>query len=164
MMETPRSLPALAPDLPFKFVGGRPSLDLLNTADWPATGPAADRLSSYERLLEWAVEAGVLDAAPAGRLKRRAAAEPAGAGRALERGRELRRTLHRAVVATVAGRGVTAAADRLTPFVHDALGHLVLEPALPGAVGLRAGWSGLDASLDGPMWPVVWDAVQLFLS
>src|SRR6185369_3103710 len=93
-MEPPRSLPALAPHLPFKFVGGRPSLDLLNTADWPATGPAEDRLSSYGRILEWAGEAGILGAAAAVRLRRRAAADPTGAERTLERCRELRRTLH----------------------------------------------------------------------
>lgn len=163
-METPGSLPELAPHLPFKFVGGRPSLDLLNTADWPSTGPALDRLSSYERLLEWALQAGVLGAAGAGRLRKHAAADPSGAGRSLEKFRELRRALHRAVVAIVAGRGAAAAADRLGPFLHQALAHLALEPGLPGAGGLRAGWPGLDASLDGPMWPVVWDAVQLFLS
>lgn len=163
-METPGSLPELAPDLPFKFVGGRPSLDLLNTADWPSTGPALDRLSSYDRLLEWALEAGVLGAAATGRLRKRAAADPSGANRSLERCRELRRALHRAVVAVVAGRGVAAAADRLGPFLHEALAHLTLEAGPPGAGGLRAGWSGLDASLDGPTWPVVWDAVQLLLS
>jgi predicted RNA-binding Zn ribbon-like protein len=162
-METPRSLPELAPDLPFKFVGGRPSLDLLNTADWPSTGPVLDRLSSYDRLLEWAVEAGVLGAAAAERLRKRAAADPAGACRSLEKARGLRRALHRAVVATVAGRGVAAAADRLGPFLHEGLAHLALEPGAPGG-GLRAGWSELDASLDGPTWPVIWDAVQLFLS
>jgi predicted RNA-binding Zn ribbon-like protein len=162
-MEPPRSLPALAPHLPFKFVGGRPSLDLLNTADWPATGPAEDRLSSYGRILEWAVEAGILGAAAAVRLRRRAAADRTGAERTLERCRELRRTLHRAVVALVANRGVASAADRFTPFLREALGHLVLEPA-PGTVGLRPGWPDLDEALDGPLWPVVWDAVQLFLS
>lgn len=163
-METPRSLPELVPDLPFKFVGGRPSLDLLNTADWPSTGPARDRLASYERLLEWAVEAGVLGAAAAGRLRKRAAADPSGAGRALEKCRELRRALHRAVVAIVADRGVAGAADRINPFLREALAHLALEPSQPGRGGLRAGWPELDASLDGPTWPVVWDAVQLFLS
>jgi predicted RNA-binding Zn ribbon-like protein len=163
-METPRALPELAADLPFKFVGGRPSLDLLNTADWPSTGPARDRLSSYERFLEWGLEAGVLDPVAAGRLRKRAAADPSGAGRSLERCLELRRALHRTVVAIVAGRGVAAAADRLGPFLHEALPHLALEPGRAGAGGLRAGWSGLDASLDGPTWPVVWDAVQLFLS
>jgi len=163
-MDTPRPLPELAPGLPFKFVGGRPSLDLLNTADWPSTGPALDRLSSYERILEWALEAGVLGPAAAARLRKRAAADPSGAGRSLERCRELRRALHRAVVAIVSGRGVAAASERLDPFLHEALAHLTLEPGPPGVGGLRSGWTGLDASLDGPTWPVVWDAVQLFLS
>jgi len=163
-METPQPPPQLAPTLPFKFVGGRPSLDLLNTADWPSSGPALDRLSSYERLLEWAVEAGVLGAAVAGRLRRRAGSDPAGAERALERSRELRRVLHRSVVALVSGRGVGPALERLTPSLHEALPHLVLEPGASGTAELRAGWPGIDASLDGPMWPLVWDAVQLLLS
>jgi predicted RNA-binding Zn ribbon-like protein len=163
-METPRPLPQLAPTLPFKFVGGRPSLDLLNTADWPSSGPALDRLSSYPRVLEWAVEAGVLGAGVAGRLRKQAAADPAGAERALARFRELRRVLHRSVVALVSGRGVGAALERLTPSLHEALPHLVLEPGASGSAGPRAGWSGLDASLEGPLWPVVWDAVQLLLS
>lgn len=163
-METAQPLPRLAPTLPFKFVGGRPSLDLLNTADWPSTGPALDRLSSYGRLLDWAVEAEVLGAAVAGRLRKQSASAPAGAERALERCRELRRVLHRSVVALVSGRGVGSSLERLTPYLHEALPHLVLEPGGAGTPALRAGWSGIDASLESPMWPVVWDAVQLLLS
>ena len=162
-MEPAGTLPRLAPTLPFKFVGGRPALDLLNTADWPASGPAVDRLASYERLLEWAEEVGLLSAASAGRLRKRAAAEPHSAEAALERARELRRALHRSVVALVSGRGVAPALERLTPFLREPLAHLVLEPDRHG-VAIRAGWLGLEDALDGPMWPVVWDAVQLFLS
>ena len=162
-MEPAGTLPRLAPTLPFKFVGGRVALDLLNTADWPASGPTLDRLASYERLLEWGEAAGVLSGASSGRLRRRAAADPAAREAALERCRELRRALHRAVVAVVSGRGVPAALNRLTPFLHEALPHLVLAPDRAGS-GVRAGWSGLEDALDGPMWPVVWDAVQLFLA
>jgi len=156
--------PRFAPDLPFKFVGGQAALDLVNTADWPSAGPVLDRLSEYGRLLEWAAEAGVLGAASGGRLRKLAAANPAAAERALERCRELRRVLHRCVVALVSGRGAAATLERLDPYLHEALAHLVLEPGGPGSTGARAGWSGLDESLEGPMWPVVWDAVQLFLS
>jgi predicted RNA-binding Zn ribbon-like protein len=162
-MEPAGTLPRLAPTLPFKFVGGRVALDLLNTADWPPGGPAMDRLASYERLLQWAEEVGVISPASSGRLRKRAAAQPSEAERSLERCRELRRTLHRSVVALVSGRGLAPALDRLTPFVHEALAHLVLEADRSGA-GIRAGWPGLDDALDGPLWPVVWDAVQLFLS
>src|SRR5215469_15128307 len=126
-MEPAGTLPRLAPTLPFKFVSGRVSLDLLNTADWPAGGPALDRLASYDRLLDWAEEVGVLSTAASARLRKRAAAEPSAADAALERARELRRALHRSVVAVVSGRGVAPALDRLGPFLQDALPHLVLE-------------------------------------
>jgi predicted RNA-binding Zn ribbon-like protein len=162
-MERAGTLPRLAPTLPFKFVGGRVALDLLNTADWPASGPALDRLASYDRLLEWAEEVGVLSAASSARLLKRAAADPSAAEAALERARELRTSLHRSVVAVVSGKGVATTLDRLTPFLREPLAHLVLEPARGGR-SIRAGWFGLEDSLDGPMWPVVWDAVQLFLS
>jgi len=162
-METAGTLPPLAPTLPFKFVGGRAALDLLNTADWLATGPALDRLASYERLLEWAEGAGIVSSAASAQLRRRATTRPLEAERALERSRELRRALHRAVVAVVTGRGVAPALDRLTPFLHEALAHLVLETDRPGSA-IRAGWRGLDGTLDGPLWPVAWDAIQLFLS
>jgi predicted RNA-binding Zn ribbon-like protein len=162
-MEPTGTLPRLAPTLPFKFVGGRVALDLLNTADWPATGPALDRLASYDRLLEWAEKVGVLPAASAGRLRKRAAAEPSAAEAALEWAGELRRALHRSVVALVSGRGVASALERLTPFLREPLAHLVLEPDRVGT-GIRPGWLGRDDALDGPIWPVVWDAVQLLLS
>ena len=126
-MEPAGTLPRLAPTLPFKFVGGRVALDLLDTADWTADGPAQDRLASYERLLQWAEEVGVVSEASSGRLRKRAAAHPSEADMSLERCRELRRTLHRSVVALVSGRSLAPALDRLTPFVHEALAHLVLE-------------------------------------
>ena len=163
-MEALETLPPFAPTMPFKFVGGDRALDLLNTVDWTTSGPALDRLSDYGRLLAWATEAGVLGTVQAGRLRKRAAADPAAAERALGRCRELRRVLHRCVVALVSGRGIPAALGRLQPYLQDALVHLALEPGSPGTSGVRLGWSGLEESLEGPMWPVVWDAIQLLLS
>ena len=154
---------ATAETRPFKFVGGRVALDLLNTADWLATGPAMDRLASYERLLQWAEGVGIVSPAASVHLRKRAAARPAEAERALERSRELRRALHRAVVAVVSGRGVAPALDRLSPFLHEALPHLVLETDRAGSA-IRPGWRGLEETLDGLLWPVVWDATQLLLS
>ena len=162
-MEALESLPPFAPTLPFKFVGGQPALDLLNTVDWTSAGPLLDRLSDYERLLTWGTEAGLFGATSAGRLRKLAGADPAAAQRALDRCRELRRVLHRCVVALVSGRGVPAALERLDPYLHLALAHLVLESAGAKTTEVRAGWSGFEESLDGPMWPVVWDAVQLLL-
>ena len=36
---------SLAPHLPFKFVGGDPSVDLVNTVDWTARGLVDERLT-----------------------------------------------------------------------------------------------------------------------
>jgi predicted RNA-binding Zn ribbon-like protein len=72
--------------------------------------------------------------------------------------------LHRCVVALVSGRGVPAALERLQPYVHEALAHLVLEPGASGTAHVHVGWSGLEESLEGPMWPVAWEAFQLLVS
>src|SRR5262245_20717495 len=163
-MEALESLPPFAPALPFKFVGGRLVLDLLNTGDWTSAGLLQDRLSDYERLLTWGTEAGLLGATSAGRLRKLATADPAAAEHVLEKCRGLRRVLHRCVVARGSDRGVPAALERLQPYLRQALIHLVLEPGSAGTSTVRVGWAGLEESLDGPMWPVVWDAVQLLAS
>ena len=60
----PADLPSLsvAPELPFVFVGGDPSLDLVNSVDWTEGGLEMDRLTDYARLTRWAEEAGILGA------------------------------------------------------------------------------------------------------
>ena len=45
------------PDLPFRLVGGDPSLDLVNTVTWTGHGLENERLTDYERLTRWAEEA-----------------------------------------------------------------------------------------------------------
>ena len=52
---------SLAPDLPFKYVGGDPAVDLVNTVDWTRQGPVDDRLTDYDRLTRWAEGAELLD-------------------------------------------------------------------------------------------------------
>src|ERR671935_145165 len=39
---------------PLRYVGGDPSLDLVNTVDWTERGLENDRLVDYERLTRWA--------------------------------------------------------------------------------------------------------------
>src|SRR5687768_10196581 len=72
-------MPAARPDAPaapLAFVGGDPSLDLVNTVDWTDRGPVQERLPDYLALLGWAVGAGVLDGATATRLRRAAENHP----------------------------------------------------------------------------------------
>src|ERR1043166_7206880 len=52
------------------LLGGRPSLDFVNTVD-PRVGPKArDFLRSYDDLARWAAYAGIVGAADAARLRR----------------------------------------------------------------------------------------------
>jgi len=161
-MEIETERPLFEPELPFKLVGGDPSLDLVNTVDWAEAGLIRDRFAEYGRVLEWAVDAGVIGESVAARLRRLAVERPAAAARALERWRAFRRVLHRCVVAFASGTGIVPALRQLDPYLHEALEHLVLEPGR-GAEA-RVGWSGVKESLDGPMWPVAWRALQLFTS
>jgi hypothetical protein len=67
---------SINPDLPFKYVGGDPALDLVNTVDWTSRGLEHDRLTDYERLTHWAEGAGVISAAQAKSLRARARRRP----------------------------------------------------------------------------------------
>ncbi len=51
------------------LIGGHPALDLVNTVKYRGAEDPQDRLGSYADLLEWAVVAGLLTGAEAGRLR-----------------------------------------------------------------------------------------------
>ena len=46
--------------LPFKYVGGDPAIDLVNTVDWTRQGLRDERLGDYQRLTRWAEGSGVV--------------------------------------------------------------------------------------------------------
>src|SRR5215210_6856368 len=75
---------------PFKYVGGDPSLDLVNTVDWTDAGLVHERLPDYGALTRWAEGAGVVTPAVAQRLRRQAAERPREAAAALDAARQLR--------------------------------------------------------------------------
>src|SRR6516162_3469446 len=68
--------PTLPDRLPLKFVGGDPSLDLVNTVDWTEHGLQAERLIDYSDLVHWGQAAGVLEEGQARRLRQSAEANP----------------------------------------------------------------------------------------
>ena len=74
-MAPPVTLSAAA-DLPFKYVGGDASIDLVNTVDWTARGLIDERLTSYDRLTRWAEGAGVVTSKEGARLRSVAAVHP----------------------------------------------------------------------------------------
>lgn len=160
--------PPSSADAPaFVYVGGDPSLDLVNTVDWAAGGLTAERLGDYQRFTRWAEGAGVIPRAEGRRLRRAAHSQPREARVAVADAGELRSILQR-VFRAVAEREAApdGAWEEFNRRLGDALARLRLAPAGPGAGRGGARWRWLDAEtrLDSPLWPVVWSAARLLAS
>jgi predicted RNA-binding Zn ribbon-like protein len=153
-----------SPELPFKYIGGDPSIDLVNTVDWTSRGLEHERLADYDRLTRWAEGAGVI-AAPAGerlrraatRRSREAAAVVAAAGR-------LRWVLQRLFSAVATGERPGSALDEFNELLADALPRMRLTSASSGRGPLTLTWRGMGEELASPLWPVIWSAAQLLAS
>ncbi len=138
------------------YVGGDPSLDLVNTVDWTSAGLQHDRIPSYRRFVAWAEGAGVVSRRQGKRLRAAARARPRRARGALARVHQARGTLQALFTAAASDRGT--ALHRLNPLLAHALAHLELAAA---GARTRLTWRGLGAELDSPLWPVVWAAARL---
>ena len=154
--------------LPFRFVGGDVSLDLVNTIDWTVRGPERDRLGSYNRLVEWATAAGLLDEQEASRLQRRAVSRGTESADVHARALALRWTLKRLVDALADdSRDATAARvalDDLNWFVAESLSHARLAFPDAGRSGPRWTWAREPDRLDAFLWPIVRAAAELIAS
>ncbi len=145
---------------PFKWVGGSLCLDFNNTVDWTGLEPkAGELLPSYERLVAWGHEAGVLSDRDRQRLLLRARKQPGAAGRALERAWAVRRTIHTIFFAVLES-------ERPDPALLRRLNELLAE--VPAQVGLAAAepvfawtWPCDPDDLACVLWPVVGSAAHL---
>src|SRR4051812_50198358 len=78
----------------FEFIGGWLSLDFTNTISMYVGGRTGERYHSYEDLVQWGLEAGVLSREQARGLLERARIEPEEAERVQARGLALREAIH----------------------------------------------------------------------
>jgi predicted RNA-binding Zn ribbon-like protein len=151
----------------FRYVGGDPALDLVNTVDWTPRGPENELLTDAADLVAWATGAGVVSAAAAGRLTALARARPRDAAAALDRAMSLRGTLRRLFLEVARGAptpAALAAFDRFLPEVHRQL-TLVPAPAAERRRGRAATWTWRDGDdLDAVLWPVARSAADLLVS
>lgn len=167
-MAAPSSL-SFAGELPFKYVGGDPSLDLVNTVDWTPRGPIEDRLTDYVRLTRWAEGAGAIPPRQGGQLRAQALLHPRVAERVHRDALELRWQLRRLFTAVEQGDRVEGS-EMLEAFnasLRGALARLELGAAprgAPGAAPLRWSWQGASERLDSPLWPVLRAAGALLSS
>jgi predicted RNA-binding Zn ribbon-like protein len=166
MRSSPESISS-DPSLPFKYVGGDPSIEIVNTVDWTDRGLESERLTDYERLTRWAEGAGVLTPAAAEQLRRRAARRPEEAAAVYESARWLRWVLQRLFTAVATGEPPGLALDELNDLLADTLGRLRVVPteSRPSeSPALRWGWDGAGERLDSVLWPVVRSAAELLAS
>ncbi len=145
----------------FELSGGSLCLDFANT--WSDRGrPESDHLRSYEDLLAFARQTGLLRAGEERNLSSRAEMDPRAAEAALARSRGLRESLY-GVFSAVAAEETPADSDleRLNAELPEAFSHLRLERRGDDLVWT---WAARDDSLEAPLWPVLRSAAELLTS
>ena len=150
----------------FELRGGLACLDFVNTVGWRLTDRPSEYLRSYEDLLSWGRQAGLLVPEEAEALSRQATLDPEGAQETLSRALALREAIHRAISAVIVGE--TQDESELSAFNRElsiALSRLRVMPA-GGTYGWDWDWSGDDGGppLDSPLWPVARSAAELLTS
>jgi predicted RNA-binding Zn ribbon-like protein len=150
----------------FKLRGGDVSLDFVNTLGWRLTGYPREYLRSYEDLLDWGRQAGLLALEETEDLSREATLDPEGARETLSRALALREAIHRLISAHIAGESQDENdLSALNRELSIALSHLRVMPA-DGAYSWGWDRSGDEGKtpLDSPLWRVAQPAAQLLTS
>ena len=141
-------------------------LDFVNTVGWRLTDYPSEYLRSYEDLLDWGRQAGLLALEETESLSRQATLDPEGARETLSRALALREAIQGAISAAIAGESQDESdLSALNRELTIALSHLRVMPA-GGAYGWGWDRSGDDgeARLDSPLWPVAQSASELLTS
>ncbi len=159
---------------PFDLSGGALCLDFANTWE-DRERPVTEKLGSYEALLAFARQTGLVSAEARDRLVAQARKDEAGAEEAFEAARELREAIYRIFSARVEGRPAPPDdLERLNAALPDALGGLRVErtdeedgrESRDGNARPAYVWSRCDASesLAAPLRPIVRSAAELLVS
>ena len=154
--------------LPFKYVGGDASVDLVNTVDWTTRGPAEDRLTDYERLTRWAEGAGIISARQGSQQRALAQERPRLAERVYRDALELRWQLRRLFTAVDRGERLdgSEALQELNGSLRTAFAQLelVVPPRTSAPVPLRWSWRDASVRVESILWPVLRSAAALLAS
>src|SRR5829696_2589169 len=114
----------------FELKGGVVCLDFVNTVGWRLTERPSEYLRSYEDLLDWGRQAGLLAPQETEDLFRQATLDPEGAQEALSRALDLREEIHRVISRAIAGESQDESdLSALNRELSIALSHLRVMPA-----------------------------------
>ncbi len=145
----------------FDFGGGELCLDFANTLSGSRERPT-ERLKSYQDLLAWGSQAGILNDEDVRHLGRLAAEHPRKAAAALAEAIALREALFRIISAVIAGTPPTDEdLTTLNAALPRALEHLRVAPR---ARGCEWKWTEEEGALDRMLWPIARSAADLLVS
>ena len=145
----------------FDLSGGRPCLDFANTLE-DRLGEVRDRLTTFEDLVSWGGEAGLLVEGMNAELRKEAAEHPREAEGVLSAAKDLREALYAIFSSVATGEAPEGeAVALLNDALPEAMGAFRLAPARPG---LEWEWALSGAGLHGILAPLVKDAAELLTS
>lgn len=137
--------------------GGWLCLDFANIVDARNTPQPEEHLHTYQELIWWAADAGVVDGERAGRLYERAAADPEAAEQRLAAAIELREAVFRTFRAAAQGAPPPATdLAAIRTWYADAIRCARLD-----WTGEQPRWAWDADDLDQPTWAVAVSAVEL---
>ena len=148
----------------FRYVGGDPALDLINTVDWTSRGLEYEQLENFEQLTRWAEGAGVIDQVTGRRFRRLGDAKPRAATAALTYAIEARTTLRELFHAIARGEPAKSELARFNRLHIVAVARLEIAPAEGPGSGYRWRWRDEESDPRALVWRVLWSAANLLRS
>jgi predicted RNA-binding Zn ribbon-like protein len=146
----------------FLWIGGVTCLDFSNTRSFRPTDDPLERLTSCERLVEWAVRAEVLAGEEKRAADREIARHPRIAKEQLEAAMDLRETIYRIFSARASGAAPEQRdLDAFNGSVAAAYAH---RRVVLSANGFVWRWEPGDYTLRRLLWPIVVSAAELLVS
>jgi predicted RNA-binding Zn ribbon-like protein len=145
-----------------RLLGGRLSLDFVNTVDGRNGEHPIQYLSRYSDLVHWSVRAGALSEQSAAQLLARSAQKPDEADVLFRQALALREALYRVFAAAIAGERVLASdLEVVNASLAAAMGQARL--FITGET-LTWGWRDEDEPLSRMLWSIVRSAAELLTS
>jgi predicted RNA-binding Zn ribbon-like protein len=139
------------------------ALDFANTAEWHASAHPEEKLTGYDKLVDWAKGHGVLTAAYARSLREQAAKRPTEAHSVLEKSIELREAIYHILADRIRKMPIRASDLRiLNRAVADMMVHSQI--VMKGNERFAWGWGDGQDNLSSILWPVVRSSVELLTS
>ncbi|MUK90713.1 hypothetical protein GMD78_20365 [Ornithinibacillus sp. L9] len=147
----------------YDFLGGRLCLDFANTVGWhDSSEKSQELLTSYEKLVNWSLQANILKKQQAHSLLKKAENQPAKAKEVLQQAIELRESIYQ--IFSLVSNNETPASKDLS-ILNEALGKAYgMMRLVPGENIFSLEFLNCEESLDGMLPSIVQSAIDILTS